>query len=70
MPDGAIEFTLDRPRKRTLPMDGDTRTALHFFAGAPEQDVPSPGDPKVLSSLSASDPAQTLHCQDGKVQRR
>ena len=46
--DGAIEFTLDRPRKLTLILDNDTRTALHLFAGEPEKDVPAPGDPNVL----------------------
>ncbi len=46
--DGAVEFTLDRPRKLTLILDGDTRTALHLFAGEPEKDVPAPGDPNVL----------------------
>jgi hypothetical protein len=46
--DGAIEFTLDRPRKMTLLLDGDTSTALHLFAGEPEKDIPSPSDPNVL----------------------
>ncbi len=45
---GAIEFTLDRPRKMALLLDNDTRVALHLFAGEPEKDVPVPGDPNVL----------------------
>lgn len=45
---GAVEFTLDRPRKMTLLLDNDTRTALHLFAGEPEKDVPAPEDPNVL----------------------
>ncbi len=46
--DGAIEFTLDRPRKLTLILDGDSRMALHLLAGEPEKDVPSADDPNVL----------------------
>lgn len=45
---GAVEFTLDRSRKLTLLLDGDTSMALHLFAGAPETDVPAPNDPNVL----------------------
>jgi len=45
---GVIEFTLDRPRKLTLILDGDTTMALHLFAGEPEKNVPSPNDPNVL----------------------
>jgi hypothetical protein len=46
--DGAIEFTLDRPRKLTLLLDGDIHMALHLLAGEPEQDAPAPDDPNVL----------------------
>jgi len=45
---GAVEFTLDRPRKMTLLLDGDTRSALHLFAGEPEKDIPAADDPNVL----------------------
>ncbi len=46
--DGAIEFTLDQPRKMTLILDGDTHMALHIFAGEPEKNIPSSTDPNVL----------------------
>ena len=45
---GVIEFTLDRPRKMTLLLDGDNTKALHLFAGEPETNIPSPDDPNVL----------------------
>lgn len=46
--DGVVEFTLEEPRKVTVLLDGDDRTALHLFAGQPESDPPSPADPNVL----------------------
>ena len=46
--DGLIEFTLDKPRKVTVLLDGDDRSALHLLAGEPETDIPSPKDPNVL----------------------
>ncbi|MBM4032978.1 MAG: hypothetical protein FJ291_14495 [Planctomycetes bacterium] len=45
---GVIRFTLDRPRKVTVMLDGSDRQALHLFANRFESDAPKPDDPNVL----------------------
>lgn len=43
-----IRFSLDRPRKLTILLDGSDKQALHLFANGLETDAPKPGDPNVL----------------------
>jgi hypothetical protein len=46
--DGVLSFTLSGPAKLTIEFDGQTRRALHLFAGAPQVDAPSPDDENVI----------------------
>lgn len=44
----AITFTLDRPRKLAIEVNGERFANLHLFAGPIEKDAPQPGDDNVL----------------------
>lgn len=44
----AVRFSLDAPAKLSIVFDDDIDGCLHLFAGRPEVDPPSPGDPDVL----------------------
>ena len=46
--DGVVSFTLSEPAKLTIEFDGQTRRALHLFAGAPQAKIPSPDDENVI----------------------
>lgn len=46
--DGSVVLALDRPRKLTVILDGDDRSVLHLFAGAPEAAPPDASSPDVL----------------------
>lgn len=46
--DGAASFTLSEPAMLTIEFDGQTRRALHLFAGAPQEEAPSPEDENVI----------------------
>ncbi|WP_145022355.1 glycosyl hydrolase family 28 protein [Paenibacillus sp. Y412MC10] len=46
-----IIFTLDRPRKLSLEVNGDRFHNLHLFANPLEENVPDPADPHVLAVL-------------------
>ncbi len=46
--DGEIRMELDQPAKLSIECDGDLRNVLFLFANAPEEDVPSADDPKVV----------------------
>lgn len=46
--DGTVSFTLSEPALVTVEFNGDTRRALHLFAGAIQTDVPVPDDEGVL----------------------
>lgn len=43
-----VTFTLDKPRKVTLRVDGQWTDAIHFFCSKPEKDAPKQGDPNVV----------------------
>ncbi|MCX5658764.1 MAG: glycosyl hydrolase family 28 protein [Planctomycetota bacterium] len=43
-----VSFTLDKPRKLTLRVNGKWTDAIHFLASAPEVDPPKPDDPNVV----------------------
>lgn len=45
---GVVRFTLDKPALLTIEFDGETRRALHLFAGAPQTEIPSEGDENIL----------------------
>lgn len=45
---GVVSFTVDKPALMTVEFDGETRRALHLFAGAIQTDVPDPDDENVL----------------------
>lgn len=46
--DGAVRFMLDRPALLTIEFNGQTRRALHLFAGAPQTEEPSPDDEQII----------------------
>ncbi|XEC93528.1 glycosyl hydrolase family 28 protein [Paenibacillus tarimensis] len=46
--DNVITFTLDRPRKLSIEINGERFSNLHLFANAPEVNAPQPDDPNVL----------------------
>ena len=43
-----VEFSLSKPDKVTLMLDGSDKSPLHFFVSPPEKDVPRQGDANVL----------------------
>jgi len=45
---GEMRFRLDRPRKLSIELDGETDRPLLLFAGEPEADAPSPDDADVV----------------------
>ena len=44
----AILFTLDRPRKLSIEINGERFSNLHLFANPLEENAPQPDDPNVL----------------------
>lgn len=46
--EGGLRFRVDEPALMTIEFNGQTRRALHLFAGAPQLDVPSPDDDNVV----------------------
>jgi len=75
--DGAIRFTLDRPRQVTVLLDGRFAHPLHLFANALEADAPRAGDKNVvyfgpgvhkIKPLSLKS-GQTLYVAGGAVVR-
>lgn len=43
-----IRFSVGKPCRLTVEINGSVESALHVFANPPEEDVPSPGDPNVV----------------------
>jgi hypothetical protein len=43
-----VTFTVTRPEKLTVEVNGNWVNALHLFGNAPETDVPKPDDPNVI----------------------
>ncbi|NDV77578.1 glycosyl hydrolase family 28 protein [Dysgonomonas sp. 511] len=43
-----IYFTLDKPEKLSLEVNGDKLHNLHIFANEPEKEIPNPEDPNVM----------------------
>jgi hypothetical protein len=64
---GVVRFALAEPRHVTVLLDGSDLQPLHLFIGAPEREVPKPGDPNVIYFGPGVHEITTLEVKSGQT---
>ena len=62
-----IRFSVGKPCRLTVEINGSVESALHVFANPPEEDVPSPGDPNVVYFGPGLHEIATLELESGQT---